>query len=226
MKLRDGSEPKDPRLGRVKQFDERSRRFDIGPRLGLLPFATKYWTVPFTLDQGQEPSCVGNAWAHEAMSGPVQVPDIDESLAYAIYKDAQDRDEWAGSDYEGTSTIGGAKAMVARGYYSGYHWAFNADDLCRGVGHEGPCVIGIDWLDNMFDPADDYFLDCTGSVAGGHALLVWGVQVKDGSPDYVLVHNSWGPSWGRYGNAKVRYGDLVKLLDGGDCCFPTGRRYP
>jgi hypothetical protein len=88
--------------------------------------------------------------------------------------------------------------------------------------------LGIDWRDSMYNPDEDYYLDCSGDVAGGHAILAYGIEVDaEKNPLHVYLHNSWGPRWGRYGNVKVRIDDFRMLLDErGEACIPVGRRYP
>lgn len=229
--MRDGSVVEDPRLGRLKDFDERSKAYSIAPLLdeaGLTELRSWYWHVPYTLDQGQTSACVGFSWTHEGMAGPVRVPDLDDNYAKGVYEEAKDLDEWEGDDYEGTSVLAGAKAMQGRGFFMEYRWALNTDDALRALAYHGPLVIGIDWKENMFDVDDSYWLDIGGDTAGGHAILVWGLQLDSKkNPDYVLLHNSWGPYWGRYGNVKVKVEDFDTLLQNeGEACIPMGRKYP
>ncbi len=228
--MRDGSEVKDPRLGRLPSFDERSRKYNIAPLLEEEPRALKdrIWRVPYVLNQGNVGACVGFSWTHEAMTSPIMVPNLDNNDAFDVYYEARKIDEWEGEDYEGTSVLAGAKVMQQRGYFMEYRWAFNVEDALQALAYVGPIVIGIDWRDNMFDPTEDFYLDCGGDVAGGHAILVYGIEVdKDANPLHVLFHNSWGPGWGRYGNVKVRIDDFRMLLnERGEACIPVGRRYP
>ena len=228
MKLKDGSEVKDPRLGRLVSFDERSLKFASMPLIEDLGYRTKYWVMPWVLDQGNTSMCVGNAWTGEAIAEPVSVPNLDEAVAQDIYHAAQEVDEWPGHNYEGTSVLAGAKVMKSRGFITSYRWALSADDAVKSIMYYGPGVMGCNWLENMFDPTSDYFLDVSGDSAGGHAILVYGVQLgADGKPAYVLVKNSWGPMWGRYGSAKIHMNDFAKLLaDDGEFCIPVGRQYP
>lgn len=231
QKMRDGSTTDDPRLGRLPSFDDRSRKYGISPLLdeaGLTEMRSWYWHVPYTLDQGNTSACVGFSWTHEGMAGPVRVPNLDNAYGQSVYEDAKKADEWEGEDYEGTSVLAGAKVMQERGFFMEYRWAFNTDEALRALAYHGPLVIGINWRESMFDPDDAYYLDTSGDVAGGHAILIWGVQLDSKkNPDYVLAHNSWGPYWGRYGNVKIRVEDFDGLLqDDGEACIPMGRKYP
>lgn len=133
--------------------------------------------------------------------------------------------------YEGTAVIAGAKVMQRLGFYDSYRWAFTIDDVLRAIGHEGPVVFGVHWREGMFDPRPSGLLDCTGSVAGGHAILGRGItlqsRLKGESTKLgpvVRFHNSWGKDWGRDGSAFIRVADLEVLLkDQGECCCPVGR---
>jgi hypothetical protein len=104
--MRDGSTPADPRLGRVAEFDPKSKLFPVSNKLKIIPATTrtrKTWPLNLRLNQLQTPKCVGNAFAHEYAAGP-DTHRVNQDLASEWYRQAQDRDQWAGSDYEGSST--------------------------------------------------------------------------------------------------------------------------
>jgi hypothetical protein len=66
--LRDGSVTQDRRLDRLISFDERSRNFPAvrsTDPLATFPLRSFSWSCNAWLDQGQQGSCVGHAWAHE-----------------------------------------------------------------------------------------------------------------------------------------------------------------
>ena len=228
MKMKDGTEVSDPRLGRLITFDKRSLAFKVSDLKLPSYYRTKNWVVRWVLDQGNSSTCVGNAWIGEALAEPVSVPNLDEVAAVDVYDSAQQIDEWPGENYEGTSVIAGAKVMQSNGYFDSYHWATSPEDAVRSICWTGPGVFGLNWHNDMFEPDANYFLTCTGDVAGGHAILAYGVQCgADDLPQYVLVKNSWGPYWGRYGSAKIRIADFKKLMaDAGEFCVPVGRKTP
>lgn len=139
--------------------------------------------------------------------------------------------------YEGTSVLAGAKVVTDKGFYSSYHWALSIEELVIGLGYFGPCVLGLDWYEGMFWPDDKGFLHPTGRIAGGHAILAHAVKIVykptlafwrqrtwadvDLARSYVVLHNSWGKSWGDLGRAKLSLADLERLLhQQGDACFP------
>lgn len=228
--MRDGSEVRDPRLGRLPEFDPRSRAFPIRRLLGTeLPLRSYTWSVYAHLDQGQEGSCVGHAFAHELAARPVVVAGVTHEQAVTIYHEAQRADEWDGGSYpgafpfyEGTSVLAGAKVLTGAGHYTGYLWAQSEADVARAIGYKGPVVLGINWHEGMFTPDRDGFIHPTGELAGGHAILANSVSIKGG---YYVLHNSWGPGWGRNGTAKLSRPDLAVLLArGGEACLPQRKK--
>lgn len=218
-----------PALGRIPQFDERSRAFPIRALVAARAPRSYTWSCSAVLDQGDQGSCVGHAWAHELIARPVVVPSIDHVTAVGLYYAAQGLDEWEGGEYpgaspwyEGTSVLAGAKAAQNAGYFTEYRWAFGLDDLILTLGYHGPAVLGIDWHDGMFNPDANGLIVRSGNVAGGHAILANGVSIRK---RLVRLHNSWGPGFGLNGEAYIGFDDLDALLRaGGEACVPTGRR--
>lgn len=236
--VRGGAVVADPRLGRVVQFDPRSRNYPVRALLTPVQLAklrSYTWSIGETLDQGQEGSCVGHGIAHEIAARPV-VGSADHTKALEIYHQAQTLDEWPGESYEGTSVLAGMKAATAMGYYDEYRWAFGLEDLVSAVGYRGPAVLGINWYSAMFSPDADGFIHVGGTVAGGHCILMRGIKIRwasrvhsgidgvDLDASYALLHNSWGPGWGDNGDAKLSLRDLSRLLgEGGEAAIPVRR---
>jgi Papain family cysteine protease len=209
---------RDRKLDRVYEHDERSLRDYPIRKLALDPPMTKSWDVDVWLDQGNDGACVGFGFAHELNAYPDRIP-CDTSCAFDIYHTSQRIDDWPGEDYEGTSVLAGAKTLTSDGYYTNYFWAETEEDMARAVSHTGPVVIGIDWYNGMFDPDADGFIHPTGGVAGGHCILVKGIDVEGG---YYILHNSWGRSWGDNGTAKLSRTDMDYLLrNWGEVCLPV-----
>lgn len=235
--LRDGSTTQDPRCDRLPAFDERSLTYRI--RTALSPqqqtLVSRTWTAPRgtpVLDQGQEGQCVGYGITNELLWQPFPVKHVDGGFARdAIYWPAQRDDPWPGGSYpgatpiyEGTGVLYGIKAAAALGYYREYRWGTSELETALGVGHLGPAVIGIDWYEGMFTPNANGFIAPTGDKAGGHCILVTGVNARSG---YYTLHNSWGPSWGNNGNCKIKRSDMATLLRAdGECCIITQRGLP
>jgi hypothetical protein len=223
MKLRDGSESLDPRLGRIKWHDPRSKLHPVSHTMtiGLKPRSYS-WRCTTWLDQGQEGSCVGHGVAHELAARPVEER-VTHEQAVAIYHAAQKIDEWPGEAYEGTSVTAGVKVAQKQGHFKSYTWAYNLNDLALGVGYSGPAVLGIDWYQGMMDVDDDGYIRDSGSVVGGHCILCMAVDVKQSR---FTLHNSWGKSWGRNGRAYVSFDVMANLIGkGGEACFFHQRKW-
>ena len=224
FKLKNGQFASDSRLGRIPQFDERSKKFAITDT--ITTFQAKNprsytWSVSKQLNQGMEGSCVGFSWAHELIARPMKYLTADNAYARNIYKEAQKVDEWEGEDYEGTSVLAGAKIVQSLGHMKEYRWAFGLDDLILAVGYKGPAVLGINWYTGMFDADSNGFVHATGEVEGGHAILCNRVNIK--LKEFSLW-NSWGSDWGINGACKVSFNDMEKLLsEWGEACIPVER---
>jgi hypothetical protein len=214
------------RFGRRVEFDERSRGYPARAALRAAEApATRVWDCQTYLDQGDDGACVGFGWAHEVNADPaVPSPPLGYLDAMGIYFAAQLVDEWPGEDYEGTSVLAGAKVVQRRGYMAEYRWAFGLGDALLAISQLGPVVLGVNWYESMMDVNDAGWLRVYGGVAGGHALLARGVDVAERS---VLLHNSWGESWGVGGTAKLSWDDLDRLLhESGEACVPLARALP
>jgi hypothetical protein len=222
IRLKGGFTTTDRRLDRLVHFDERSRNFPIRT---LIPATLKprgyTWSCATVLDQQSEGACTGFSVAHEAIARPVLVKNVTNQTALDIYRRAKQLDEWPGEDYEGSSVIAAIKAGREKKWYGEFRWAFGLDDLILAVGHKGPAVLGINWYNGMFDADAKGFVSPTGSLAGGHAILVNGVNVKE---QFFRLHNSWGPSWGMNGECFITFNDLGQLLkEDGEACIPVQR---
>lgn len=209
-------------LGRRVEFDEASRNFPIR---ALIPTAAKprsyTWRCDAQLDQDGIGACVGFAWAAELAARPVVVNGIENQLGFDIYHDAQKLDEWPGEAYEGSSVLGGAKAVMDRGFLEQYRWAFGLEDLVLAIGYKGPAVIGINWYGDMFLPDHNGVIHPTGGSPGGHAILANGVSI---AKKLIRLHNSWGQAWGINGDCFISFDDLDKLLhEQGEACIPIRR---
>jgi hypothetical protein len=230
----------DPRLDRVPSFDPASWGY---PARALLaaetgtakpPLRSFTWAMTWpALDQGSEGSCVGHGHGGRVKGVPDSHPEVDHAWCRRLYKQAQEVDEWAGSDYQGTSVLAGAKVLKTAGLYSAYYWSFGVEDCLRAIGYLGPVVLGINWMDTMFDARPSGLLEVGGSVAGGHCILARGVRLRAVLPgeglkpiEVVRLRNSWGPTWTTIGgDAYLRVADLETLLAAeGECLVPAEPR--
>jgi hypothetical protein len=205
---------------RLPSIDERNALYPMRTLVAAKPLRSYTWRCNTWLDQGSEGACVGFAWAHDVAARPRERL-IDGFDARNIYHAAQRVDEWPGEDYEGTSVLGGAKVCHELGHFAEYRWATSLDDLLLGIGYFGPAVLGVNWYQGMSNTDDDGYIHAVGSVLGGHAILAHSVNVKQ---QYVVLHNSWGQSWGVNGRAKILFEDLEALLNqDGEACIPVRR---
>ncbi|HEV2125529.1 MAG TPA: C1 family peptidase, partial [Chloroflexota bacterium] len=187
------------------------------------------WRCGPHLNQGAEGACVGFAFAHELAARPVPVADVTNEMARSIYFDAQRIDPWPGGaypgaspTYEGTSVLAGVQIVQRMGRIPEYRWAFGADELAAAVSWNGPAVIGVDWMEGMFDTDANGYVHPTGAVLGGHAILVHGYNV---SARRFQLRNSWGSRWGKNGGCYLSHADMQNLLSRqwADACCPIRR---
>lgn len=233
--LRGGHVALDPRLDRLPSFDPLSYGY---PVRGLLaeevgdakpPLRSFTWQCRTWLNQGQEGACVWFSNGHRVASDPAR-REITDAECRQYYREAQRIDEFGDTPpEEGTSVIAGVKIGVQHGYYESYWWGFGIDDTLRGIGYVAPGILGIYWLESMFDTRPSGLLEVHGRIAGGHAILARGVRLKAKLPgeglkpiEVVRLRNSWGRDWGVDGDAYIRVEDLERLLKAdGECCFPV-----
>lgn len=228
--LKGGSITHDPRLDRLVEFDERSRNYPIRAMIAPTIKPRSYtWRCDDVLDQGPDGACVGFAFTHEMIARPAEVGGLDAAFAkQAVYWEAQKLDQWPGGAYpgaspfyEGTSVLAGAKRAVALGAAEAYRWSFSLGDLILGIGYHGPAVLGVNWYESMFSPDGDGFIDVTGPVAGGHAILCMAVNIRGG---FFTLQNSWGDDWGIEGRCRIAFDQMDLLLrDRGEAVFMVKR---
>lgn len=180
------------------------------PRKAYQEPRTKIWDCNLFLNQGATSSCVGHSYAHLLASLPYPDKTVDSADAFRIYNKAQELDSWPGTAYEGTSVAAGILAV--QNLYMGvesYRSANSILDAIAVLGWLGPLVIGINWFEGFFNPVNG-FLKISGSIVGGHALLMRGVDIEKNA---FLLHNSWGVSWGHVGTAWISFDDFDRLLN-------------
>lgn len=194
------------------------------------------WEEGTVLDQGSEGACVGFAWVADLLAEPVaptEQPDEETGASFAskYYRQAQKIDQWPGEDYEGTSVLAGAKVMQKEGFISGYSWCFSMEDIRDTILTTGPVVIGIPWLQGMYDTGEDGVVKVHGNEVGGHALTITGydpaMEIDGVKQEVFRWRNSWGKDYGLDGSGYIRYNDLAALLkQTGEACVPLGRTVP
>jgi hypothetical protein len=228
--LRNNTTVEHRKFDRLPEWDPMNNNFPmrrlvsptIAPRSYTWPVGQNMSSQLF-LDQGTEGACVGFTYAHELAARPVVVPRITNEHGRSFYRGAQENDEWAGSDYEGTSGLGGAKYLTQLGYYKSYTWSRNADEVALVVSRKGPVPLFLNWYEGMFDTSEAGWIFPSRQLLGGHAILCKGYSV---SKRCFILHNSWGKSWGMNGTALLKHDDLQRLLDeNGEACLPLRKPY-
>lgn len=200
-------------LGRIPEFDERSRMFRATAFLTTTAEPrTKTWRRGQAYDQGSTPQCVAYTGKGILNTAPVSaLTDYDIRSGYStqtFYDGAQRLDEWPGENYDGTSGLGLSKYLLSVGLIREYRWCFGLTDVLLALSYEGPVGIGVNWYSSMFEPVNGY-LNISGSVVGGHEVELIGVDV---SKQHVIGMNSWGTGWGVNGRFYLRWSDLDRLL--------------
>lgn len=201
-------------LGRMPEFDSRSRMFSAVSQLSLLAEPrTKTWRRGGAYDQGQTPQCVAYAGKGILNTAPMSsLVDYDIRSEYqtqAFYTGAQINDQWEGENYDGTSALGLGKYLLNVGLINSYRWCFGLNEVLLALSYEGPVGIGVWWYEGMFSPDTSGYIYPTGGLAGGHEVELIGV---DTSKRHVIGMNSWGEGWGDRGRFYLRFADLERLL--------------
>jgi hypothetical protein len=210
-------------LGRVPRWDKRNEDYALPRKRVPTGLVARTWNAGGVLDQGDTPQCVGYAgWGFLAGGPVVNKPSFTPT---DLYHWAQEKDEWPGEDYEGSSTLGMMQALKEKGFVTEYRWGLSLDVLVAWVLSTGPFVTGTDWFSDMFEP-EDGFIRVSGSNAGGHEWRIIGAnkgkKCPDGTKGAFRMVNSWGRSWGDSGRAWISFNDYEKLLSGGgDAATPT-----
>lgn len=239
--LRDGSTVEDPKLGRLVQYDERSKNYPVRPL--LLGLADKFktnqinprsysWRIREWHDQGREGACVAFAHGHRVSGRSVEkLGQLNYSKLIDIYRKAQLIDPWPETHEggeEGTSVLAGAKIMQELDFYNSYRWIFGHDeglkDAILTLGYVGGLVMGTWWWSGMYNTDERGFVSPTGSRIGGHAWYVYGIRIRDKNDQFtsdmadvdldntiVFCRNSWGRDWGVDGDFKLTLRDWNKL---------------
>lgn len=203
------------RFGRDRVADPRDYRLDVPKaRRSSRNWGDKGWHG----DQLDTPHCVGFGWAALLHASPIR-----QWIAPAgIYRLAQLCDEWEGTDYDGTSVRGGAKALQLLGAIDLYAWTFDAQECADYVLGVGPMVLGTDWYEGMSEPNGAGVLSLDGDLEGGHCYIATGYNART---ERFRIKNSWGREWGQNGYAYLRLADLQTLLDAdGEACVATERK--
>lgn len=204
----------DVRLGWRLEQDPRSLDYPVSALLTPMSLQvpkSQVWDCPLQLDQKQTSACVGNGWTHLLACNPLPLPGLREDDAQKIYHLAQTLDNFPGTNYNGTSNLGGAKATkeLYPNHLLAYRWIFKLEEMIATLGYIGPVVAAVNWYSSFYTPDKNGVVKLGGSRVGGHCFLVIGVDV---SKRLFLCKNSWGKRWGKNGNFYISYSDMRQLI--------------
>lgn len=216
--MRDGTVAADPRLGRLRYFDPRSRAYLVRERLrGVPPLRGRAWRPGPTLNQGRLGGCGGWSAVQALNAWPVVPhPYLGDDDGRDLYFAAQQRDPWPGGEYPGADPTMGGTATVAvmeagreAGLWSGYDWCgagsgTPAEDVRDAIIANGPVLLGIDWPTSAMTTRPSGLIECEwDSIGGGHLIAAIAFRYRGNLPGegrdvgpIVGVQQSWGPGYG------------------------------
>jgi len=182
----------------------------------------RHYPAKTRLNQGSFGTCVGNAFMHRRANGPLQIDGITEDDAQKLYLEAALIFYGGDGDPDmqsGTSGLSACVALMNRGAIDRYEWMTSPAALRFTVLERGSVCVGSTWYNSMFDTYPDglghkYIRYRPGSGrAGGHEYEVVGIDLApaDGSKPYYDVLNSWGPTYGIDGKARIEIPHLEEL---------------
>ena len=223
-------------LGRIAEFDERSRAFAWTPPVGTgatpkRPVSVAHRVFGRRLNQRRIGGCTGFALTGARNCHPNHVGGeraFGDETGRKVYALATTLDgipgAWVddGSDLgsgqdTGSSGLAACKAGVQLGMITRYEWCFGVDHMVDAtVDH--PVIVGTDWTEDMFNPEPHGLVRPTGNVVGGHEWVVRGRHLKH---RLFYAVNSWGREWGLNGEFLISFDDMATLLRrGGDVKVP------
>lgn len=170
-------------------------------KIGKKNLIYKVWDRGEVWDQGGQNSCVGFACAMLLESDPKAVKSPDPDL---IFQEAKKFDAAAKT---GTGIRSGLKALQKMGYVKSYYMTDEITEIIVAVLNLGPVVVGIDFYHGMIKAVDRLY--ASGGIAGQHAVVVYGVDLK--KEDFLIV-NSHGVEWGVLGTARVSFATMKKIF--------------
>ena len=204
-------------IGRLLQKDDRNNDYLLPKLVVPKEIRHRFWSGGTVLDQKDTPQCVGYAgWGWLAGGPVINHPPFTPT---ELYHWAQDNDEWPGTNYDGSSTLGLMKALKSKGYINEYRWAKDVEVLIAWILMKGPVLVGTNWYMDFFTPTapGGFLFPNHSEVVGGHEWRIVGADLDkvcpDGTRGALRMINSWGPAWGDHGRAWITFPVMQRLLN-------------
>lgn len=176
------------------------------------------------MDQGNLGSCVPHAGTEllttdpfwdtldKAVQKQLMDPTAAEAFAQQAYRDVTRLDPYPGQwepDDTGSDGLSLWKLFRQRGYVGGSEHVMSIDDAHVLI-QKTAYPIGISWLSGMDSPGRDGVVKVTGTVRGGHEILLY---AYDAARDLWWCRNHWSKDWGLNGNFAFDTPGYQKLMD-------------
>ena len=245
---------KAPLLRLIDRFTEMpGSKAEIGPisiELGnpVLPPQYRVETIPGTQeffdlsaeigeirDTGPEGTTVGFAIAYALQAAVKEKTQQSVTLSpRGIYVLAKQYDEWPGEEYEGTSVIGGLKAVREVGAYLEDDWPYmskskpetarkvaykiNAYSELNGIDQminalrENKVIVATIQVTNDFNTTDEegrVTVKLPLKAIGAKAITI--VGYNENTAEFKFA-NDWGTGWGKDGFGLIKDTDLLRIM--------------
>jgi len=234
MKLRDGSETKDPRCGLIFSGDSPDipGLFSLPPADGGIDLRKRELINKRRIrNLGDAPleqfisSCVGMGFTN-MLEHEKGISSRGSEWATEFYFEVQRRDQLPGGEYPGAYPVMGGTSIYDAlvyakeiGLISDFVRARTMDEVLSGMCyHPSGAIFGLDWTEGMMRPDRKGMSRVTGRSVGGHCTYGRDFYLKQG---IVRGPNSW-PEWNPWlnGDWAMSTKELDKALRrGGECWF-------
>jgi len=187
---------------------------------------TRWWGMvgpTMRIDQLQEGTCVGHGCTNVLMASPSEhklFPSFADRFTAHVFARQLYFDATGDATYqEGAYTRSALDVLHKRGQLAAYYRLGSVDEILNTLRGVGPVTFGSTWYEPMFDTHAQYGneylrVDIGSGIAGGHLYCLTGVNLAPAQgPPYVRMENSWGPTWGHNGTARITIDDLHVLYD-------------
>lgn len=178
------------------------------------PPKSRSWTTGPILDQGATSECVRYGTTQLLATKNIVRPHALD-LTRDLYPWAQAHDGIAGP-HDGTAVRAGLQyAQKIMGAVQSYHAAYSMDEVLSWLSHNGPVVVGTEWLPGMDTPDAKGFVQATGKSRGGHCYDITRLNYPTTQAlRWAEGTNSWGKPYGLNGKFRMTLDALEYLLFG------------